>query len=127
MDPSLASQAAVTIDNYILGEEVDIASVDTLASYIYAITKPGEQRDYPDLFLHLISNTLKNAVEKYFEYKFQKESKIKDLAWRLHFIGEQLQHLPSRREESQKKLRAFCVDLSNHLVLYAQAHLQRMS
>ena len=106
---NLPLDAAVSIDNQIIGQEdlISYNAIDDLSKRLAEIAKPDNS--YSALGPHI--TIIKGPVKEYFGEEFT-GTKMKDLAERVVQISEDLEQLSTSGKLKQEKLREFCLSLS---------------
>jgi hypothetical protein len=111
LDHCLCTEAAIDIDNQILGRNKDYTAILELSTKLEVIAK---EKAVPNGDLM----TIFRVFYKYSDVKasIDKNSDVSNLVYRISLVSQELRNIKELPEERLEALRGFCVNLSRKIM-----------
>jgi hypothetical protein len=111
LDYRLCADAAVDIDNQILGRNKDYTAILELSTKLEGIAK---EKAVPNGDLMTIFRVFYSYPDV--QASLYKNSDISNLVYRISLVSQELKHVQELPEERLEALRGFCVNLSRKIM-----------
>jgi len=114
----LVTDAAVDIDNYLIGNGERYESLEKLSSMVNELAQNNREEIKDPSEINLFFQLFREQPE--IEKSFHEHPTVDNLAYRIALFSQELKNVPNSRKENLKPLASFCCKLSQGIIAHHQ-------